>query len=145
MKVQQRDIVELNYELPNGKFKAHPALIISNSNVLETEDIFYAVMISSNPMNEEFNFELENSMLTKPLSKKSFIKCQLIQSYSTDEVILRISSLNQITFDKVLKKIFETVFKSILYTLIIKHLAQQRYPQAGRHGAASAVVFAVQL
>ena len=31
MKVQKRDIVELNYELPNGKFKVHPALIISNA------------------------------------------------------------------------------------------------------------------
>ena len=113
MKVQQRDIIELNYELPNGKFKAHSALVISNSNVLETEDIFYAVMISSNPMNEEFNFELNNSMLTKPLSKKSFVKCQLIQSYTTDEVISRISALNQTTFDKVLKQIFDTVFKSI--------------------------------
>ncbi|MFT4154529.1 type II toxin-antitoxin system PemK/MazF family toxin [Parafilimonas sp.] len=112
MKVQQRDIIELNYELPNGRFKAHPALVISNSNVLETEDIFYAVMISSNPMNEEFNFELNNSMLP-PLSKKSFIKCQLIQSYSPDEVISKTSSLNPITFDKVLKKIFETVFKPI--------------------------------
>ncbi len=74
MRVQQKDIVELNYELPNGKFKMHPALVISNSNVLETEDIFYAVMMSSNSMNEEFNFDLDNSMLTKPLSKKSFIK-----------------------------------------------------------------------
>ena len=110
MKVQQRDIIELNYQLPNGKFKAHPALVISNSNVLETEDIFYAVMISSNSMNEEFNFELENSMLTKPLSKKSYVKCQLIQSYTIDEVISRFSSLKQASFDKVLKKIFETVF-----------------------------------
>ena len=110
MKVLQRDIIELNYELPNGKFKVHPALIISNSNVLETEDIFYAVMISSNPMNEEFNFELDNSMLTKPLSKKSFVKCQLIQSYTTDEVISKISSLKQASFEKVLKTIFETVF-----------------------------------
>lgn len=100
----------MNYELPNGKFKTHPALVISNSNVLEIEDIFYAVMISSNPMNEEFNFELDNSMLTKPLSKKSFVKCQLIQSYTTDEVISKISALKQITFDKVLKKMFETVF-----------------------------------
>jgi hypothetical protein len=40
MKVHQRDIVELNYELPNGKFKVHPALVISNDNVLDTEDIF---------------------------------------------------------------------------------------------------------
>ena len=67
-------------------------------------------MISSNPMNEEFNFELNNSMLTKPLSKKSFVKCQLIQSYTIDEVISKISSVNQNTFDKILKRIFETVF-----------------------------------
>jgi len=110
MKVQQRDIIELNYELPNGKFKAHPALVISNSNVLETEDIFYAVMNSSNSMNEEFNFELDNSMLTKPLSKKSYVKCQLIQSYTIDEVVSKLSSLKQVNFERVLKKIFETVF-----------------------------------
>lgn len=110
MRVQQRDIIELNYQLPNGKFKAHPALVISNSSVLETEDIFYAVMISSNSMNEEFNFDLVNSMLAKPLSKKSYVKCQLIQSYTTDEVISKISSLKQASFDKVLKRIIETVF-----------------------------------
>ena len=67
-------------------------------------------MISSNPMNEEFNFELDNSMLTKPLSKKSFVKCQLIQSYSIDEVISKTSALKQAYFDIVLKRIFETVF-----------------------------------
>lgn len=110
MKVQQRDIVELNYELPNGKYKIHPALIISNENVLDTEDIFYAVMISSNPMNDEFTFELENVMLTKPLSKKSFVKCQLLQSYSTEEVITKISTVKQLYFDQILKRIFETVF-----------------------------------
>jgi len=110
MKTQQRDIIQLNYELPNGKFKTHPALVISNANVLETEDIFYAVMISSNSMNDEFNFELDNSMLTKPLSKKSFIKCQLIQSYTTNEVISKISALKQVYFDQVIKRIFETVF-----------------------------------
>ena len=110
MRVQQRDIIELNYQLPNGKFKVHPALVISNSNVLETEDIFYAVMISSNSMNEEFNFELDNSMLTKPLAKKSFVKCQLIQSYTTDEVISKIAAIKQADFNKVLKRIFETVF-----------------------------------
>ena len=110
MKVQKRDIVELNYELPNGKFKVHPALIISNENVLETEDIFYAVMISSNPINDDFTFELDNAMLTKPLLKKSYVKCQILQSYTTEEVISKISSVKQVYFDKILKRIFETVF-----------------------------------
>lgn len=110
MRVQQKDIIELNYQLPNGKFKIHPALIISNANVLETEEIFYAVMISSNPMNDDFTFELDNSMLTKPLVKKSFVKCQLLQSYTPDEVISKISSVKQAHFDKIVKMIFETVF-----------------------------------
>jgi len=110
MKVQQRDIVELNYELPDGRLKVHPALIISNENVLETEDIFYAVMISSNPINDDFTFELENIMLTKPLSKKSYVKCQLLQSYSVNEVISKISVIKQVHFDKILRQIFETVF-----------------------------------
>ena len=47
MKINQRDIVEVNFELPNGDFKTHPALVISNQQVLEAEDIFYAVMIST--------------------------------------------------------------------------------------------------
>jgi len=67
-------------------------------------------MISSKPFNDEFTFELNDSMLTKPLSKKSFVKCQLIQSYSTDEVISKISSLKLAYFEQVKKKIFETVF-----------------------------------
>lgn len=35
MRVQQRDIIELNYELPNGRLKTHPALVILNAHVLK--------------------------------------------------------------------------------------------------------------
>lgn len=104
MKIQQRDIVELNFELPDGRFKAHPALVISNENVLDTEEIFYAVMISSNPFNDDFTFELENDMLSKP------VKCLLLQSYSTIEVLSKISSVKKEFFEKIKKKIFDTVF-----------------------------------
>lgn len=67
-------------------------------------------MISSNPFNDDFIFELENDMLTKPLLKKSFVKCQLLQSYSTIEVLSKISSVKKEFFEKIKKKIFETVF-----------------------------------
>lgn len=110
MRVQQRDVIALNYERPNGKWKAHPAWVISNANVLETEEIFSAVMISSNPMNEAFNVESNSAMLTKPLSKKPYVKCRLIQSYTTDEVISKISALKQETSERVLRRTFETVF-----------------------------------
>jgi len=110
MKVNQRDIVELNFELPNGKLKAHPALVVSNQNVLDVEDIFYAVMISTKEYNDEFTFKLTNSMLTKPLSKTSFVKCQLLQSYSINEVISKISSVKPQHFELIKKTIFDTVF-----------------------------------
>ena len=110
MKVQQRDIVELNFELPNGTFKVHPALVVSNAAVLEAEGIFYVVMISSKPFNDEFTFELEDAMLTKPLSKKSFVKCQLLQSYTADEILSKISAVKAAYFAQIKARIFETVF-----------------------------------
>lgn len=110
MKVQQRDIVEVNFELPNGQLKTHPALVISNENVLDSEDIFYALMISSKPYNDEFSFELSNDMLTKPLSKKSYVKCQLIQPYSVEEVISKISAVKSSFFEKIKEQMFKTVF-----------------------------------
>lgn len=61
-------------------------------------------------MNDDFSFELDNTMLTKPLSKKSFVKCQLIQSYSTDEVISKSQRVKWVYFEKIIKQIFETVF-----------------------------------
>ncbi len=47
MSINQRDIVEVNFQLPDGKLKLYSALVLSNRNVLDAEDIFYAVMISS--------------------------------------------------------------------------------------------------
>ncbi len=110
MKINQRDIVEVNFELPNGNFKTHPALVISNQQVLEAEDIFYAVMISSKEYNDEFTFELKDIMLTKPLSKRSFVKCQLLQSYSINEVISKISTVKPPYFEQIKQTIFDTVF-----------------------------------
>ena len=37
-------------------------------------------------------------MLTKPLSKTSFVKCQLIQSYAINEVINKISTIKSTYF-----------------------------------------------
>jgi mRNA-degrading endonuclease toxin of MazEF toxin-antitoxin module len=108
--VNERDIVELNYELPDGRLKTHPALIISNNDVFEMEGIFYALMISSKPFSDEFSFELKDEMLTRPMQKKSYVKCQLIQSYTEDEIIKRRGALKQVYFEKVIKKLNESVF-----------------------------------
>ncbi|HUZ58895.1 MAG TPA: hypothetical protein VMU83_08940 [Hanamia sp.] len=103
MEVEQRDIIELIFELPDGRLKVHSALGVSNEDVLNAEDIFYTVMISKKPFNDDFTFELGNSMLTKALHKESFIKCQLLQSYFLNEVISIISSVKPLYFEKIKK------------------------------------------
>ena len=47
MKYEQRDVVEVNFMFPDGSFKPHPALIISNNELQENEGYIYLCMISS--------------------------------------------------------------------------------------------------
>ena len=65
MSVYQREIVEVNFQLPDLTFKPHPIIIISNENVFATEDIFYGLMISSKIINPEFEFEITDEMVTR--------------------------------------------------------------------------------
>ena len=45
----QKDIVEVNFLFPDGTFKPHPAIIVSNDQLQEDEDgMIYLVLISSN-------------------------------------------------------------------------------------------------
>ena len=39
MKYKQKDIVEVNFLLPNGEFKPHMALVVSNDE-LQEDDLF---------------------------------------------------------------------------------------------------------
>lgn len=110
MKYHQRDIVEVNFMFPDGSFKPHPALIVSNDELQEDEGFIYLCMISSKAYNPQYNFELKNEMLTTPLNKQSFVKCQLLVGNIERDVIQRISRLKQPYFDQVVEKIKETIF-----------------------------------
>jgi len=111
LKVYQRDIVEVNFQFPDGKFKPHPLLVVSNSGVLELEGIFYGLLISSKKFNSEFEFDLSEEMLINPLKKKSIVKCQLLQAYTEAEVLAKISVIKKEPFEEILHRFFKTVFK----------------------------------
>jgi hypothetical protein len=47
-KVRPGEIVEVPFLLPNGEFKAHPALVVSPCRLQDDEDgLFYAILIST--------------------------------------------------------------------------------------------------
>ena len=61
MKYHQRDIVEVNFLFPDGTFKPHPAIIVSNDQLQDDEDgLLYLVLITSNDwLNPHYSYPLK--------------------------------------------------------------------------------------
>ena len=110
MKYEQRDIVEINFMFPDGTSKPHPALIVSNNELQEDEGFIYLSMISSKAYHPQYNVELEDKMLTNPMIKKSYVKCQLLVGNVERDVIRKISRVKQPYFDMIVEKIKESIF-----------------------------------
>ena len=110
MKYEQCDIVEVNFLFPNGTSKPHPALIVSNNELQQEEGFIYLSMISSKAYHPQYNFELEDEMLTIPMIKKSYVKCQLLVGNVDRDVIRKISRVKQPFFDKIVEKIKKSIF-----------------------------------
>lgn len=104
MKIHQRDVVEVNYLFPNGITKPHMAIVISNDDLQAAEDFFYLAMISSKNYNPQYTFPLEDSMLTKNLTKKSFVICQLIGGYTERDVVRICSHVKAEPFNLIVRK-----------------------------------------
>lgn len=110
MKYQQRDIVEVNFLFPDGTFKPHPALIVSNDELQEEEGFIYLCMISSKDYNPQYSYTLRDEMLTSPMAKQSYVKCQLLVGNIERDVIRKISRMKQPYFDEVVQKVIKTIF-----------------------------------
>ena len=110
MKVNQRDIVEVNFMFPDGQMKPHMAVVVSNDELNENEGFFYLSMISSKNYRPQYTFELKDDMLSKPLRLKSYVVCQLIGGYTERDVIKKCSRIKSPVFIEIVEKIKKTIF-----------------------------------
>ena len=110
MKYSQRDIVEINFLFPDGSFKPHPAVIVSNDELQDNEGYIYLFMISSKPYNPEYCYELDDEMLTVPMLKKSYVKCHILVGDIERDVIRKISRMKQPFFDEMVDKVIQSIF-----------------------------------
>lgn len=111
-KVRPGEIVEVPFLLPNGEFKAHPALVVSPSRLQDDEDgMFYAVLMSTKNHNPQYTIELRNEWLNKPMLRQSFFVTHIMTFFKTSNVL---SSHNVFVkseyFDKILEKTFYSIF-----------------------------------
>ena len=113
MKYHQRDIVEVSFLFPDGTFKPHPAIIVSNDQLQEDEEgMFYLVLITSNDwLNPQYSYPLTDEMVEGfTFSKPSLVKCQIITGNIDRDVTCRLGSIKQRYFDEIVDKIIESIF-----------------------------------
>lgn len=58
----------------------------------------------------DYCYPLTDDMLTVPMQKQSYVKCQILVGDVERDVIRKISRLRQPYFDEVIEKIKETIF-----------------------------------
>jgi len=110
MKYSQKDIVEVNFLLPNGEFKPHMALVVSNDELQEDDEVIYLALISSKNYLPKYTYSLRNDMLSKPLAKQSYVVCQIISGYTERDILKKCSRVSTPYFEEIVDKIKTSIF-----------------------------------
>lgn len=111
MVFHQRDIVDVNFKLPRGKFEPHPVLVLSNDDINTYEGFFIGVMISGVLEHDNFSFPLTPEMLTKPMKKSCQVRCHLISLFVIEDIIEgKKNEMRAAPFKELLNKINAAVF-----------------------------------
>ena len=113
MKYHQRDIVEVSFLFPDGTFKPHPAIIISNDELqLDEDGMIYLVLVTSNDtINPQYSYPLTDEMLiSHKFSKPSLVKCQIISGYVERDVTRRLGAIKEKYFNEIVDKVIESIF-----------------------------------
>lgn len=110
-RVHQREIVEVPFDLPDGRILTHMALVLSCDELQDYEDgLFYAVLISSKNHFPELTIPIDNAWLNKPLSKQSYFITHIVKDFNTDDVINRYNNyVKQSAFVNIVQKIVRNV------------------------------------
>lgn len=110
MIVHQREIVEVPFEMPDGRILTHMALVLSADDIQNYEEgLFYAVLISSKN-HFELTIPIQNAWLNKPLSKQSFFVTHIVKDFNVSEVINRYNNfIKADVFPSLVKQIVENI------------------------------------
>ncbi len=106
MKIKQGRIIIVNYPFTcHTQSKVRPALIISNDNYHNGEDIICAA-ISSKQGLEKFEIDLQaKHLIAGTISKASFVKCGNIMTINKKLILQTVASINNNKLKEVLQKI----------------------------------------
>lgn len=105
MAYDQGDIVLVSFPFTDlsGK-KVRPAIVISNSDINNTNDVILAA-ITTSIKSDKFSFDLDNSFLTKPMNRPSEVRCHKLFTCEQSVIQKAITKLNSPYIDKLTKAV----------------------------------------
>lgn len=111
MAVNQKDVYLLPFPL-SDTVQNHPFIVLSIKDANEIESTFIAVMVTSSAYQDDFSFNLNDSMFEKPLDKKGcHVRMHLITIYLGDEIIgKKLNTMKEFYFKQLMTTIGEMVF-----------------------------------
>lgn len=115
----QREVVDVDFLLPDGQLLKHPVIVISNNDINDFENGFTGVMMTSSLeyKGDPYSFVLKDGYFTKNLTTETGFSCvrvHLISTFPNARVIPNpnrgIVYMNREQFDWLLLEINERTF-----------------------------------
>lgn len=114
MSFQKGDIIDVFFDLPYSKeTKTHPAIIISNEDVYDKDELYVCVMMTSSTETDLFTFAITDDMLVQKNNKDfSQARCHLISYVMEKHIVGRTAknSMKENALNRLLIRINDTVF-----------------------------------
>lgn len=117
MKIRQRDIVEVPFNMPEGGVLNHPVIVLSQDDVIVDESAFIGVMLSSQNYNDLYSFEITQDMLSKKPNKDHCeARLHLVSLFSYNDVINNTfhNQIKSVYFRGLIEQIFEVAFGQVI-------------------------------
>lgn len=103
----------VSFNLPSGECLVHPALVLSTDRLGDAEyGMFYAVLISSKNLHEDFTLKIDSDWLIgRELPKESYFITHIVAFFNVDEVVKRMNVfVKREPFMKVIGKVVNSMF-----------------------------------
>lgn len=117
MSFQRGDVIYLPFIIPyKKKAEDHPAIIVSNEDVHNSDDMYICVMISHSDVNEMFSMELRPDMFVNPTNiPTGAVKCHLITYALPSHISANhpVNRMKSIYVDKIVDFISDNVLKEL--------------------------------
>ena len=114
MSFQKGDIIDVFFDLPYSReTKTHPAIIISNEDVYDKDELYVCVMMTSSTETDLFTFTITEDMLVQKSNKDfSQARCHLISYVMEKHIVGKTpkNTMKENALNRLLIKINETVF-----------------------------------